>query len=270
MTKAIYFGILSMILAGLSVLPVPGQTRNNLDPATTESTSSGDARRIPAGRDRNRRRGTTEVVVQILGVAAVVFCNTTNKCRGFNATLSTVPGTEYPRDDEMSPTISEQEPTGEASQTSGPVFPFTSESAIGSKPITTNLPSGWRLFSTGQSTIIAPEGGMVDGDLRNGVILGQAAGRSAETVASGLLRQSAYLASDGVIYRVNLNNNMCYKFQYRGTSPRSGVVENVEVYVCPQNRTTFAYAIAVSSGAQATYYRQQTLLVVRQAFDDLG
>lgn len=256
--------VIAVLLSMMTSSPL-AQNRNNLDPATTENAESGNNRSSRSDGARRSCGRTTEVIVQALGGAAVIYCKTTNKCGGFSAVLSTIPRTEYPQNHGTNIPVYDQGSADGVPQGDGPVFPFHPGSTRNSQSVTTNIPSGWKVHSIGRSTIVAPEAGMVNGDLRNGVVFGFAIGQTAQEVASRLLKQSTYLTTDGVIYRVNLNNKSCYKFKYRGYSTRSGLVENVEVYVCPSNETEFAYAISVSSGSRSEYYRNQNLLVVRNA-----
>lgn len=257
MTNAASF-MKAVILVVLCVAAVNSQSRNNLDPATVESAEIQRSSTKPKSNGR-----TAEVIVQALGGATIIYCNTTNKCGGFSAVLSTIQRTEYPQYGGASVPVYDQGSMAGIPQSNGPVFPFVPKASGSSQSVNSSLPSGWRTYGSGRSTVIAPNGGMVNGDLRNGVILGQTSGRSAEDVSFSLLKQSTYLVSEGVTYRVNLNGNSCKKFKYSGYSTKSRSVENVEVFVCPNTGKTFSYAIAVSSGAQSDLYRSQLLNMVR-------
>lgn len=248
----------AVILVVFCAAAINSQSRNNLDPATVESAEIQRSSTKPKSNGK-----TAEVIVQAFGGAAIIYCDTTNKCGGFSAILSTIQRPEYPQYGGVSVPVYDQGSTAGVPQSNGPVFPFVPKANGSSQSFNSSLPSGWKTYGSGRSTVIAPNGGMVNGDLRNGVILGQTTGQSAGEVSFSLLKQSTYLISDGVTYRVNLNSNSCKKFKYSGYSTKSRSVENVEVFVCPNDGKTFSYAIAVSSGSHSEQHREQNYSIVQ-------
>ncbi|MBX3291558.1 MAG: hypothetical protein KF881_01560 [Acidobacteria bacterium] len=244
--------LVSMFSTDAVAQPTARQWVLNFDP---DSVDSGIPQEDSGGqRDRRERRNgrRSQIVIQSIGAAAIIYCNQTQKCGGFNASLSTIPGSTSPEYGSYPPPVYGGRNDDIPSGSTGPVFPFSPSTTTGS-----SIPSGWSSIRRGQLTIIAPFGDFTNGELRNGVIFGRASGQTSTSVAASLTRGSTYLKSKGMREKIHLGNRMCDLFLFEGFSPKLKLNEEVGVYICSKANGLFTYALAVGSGNNAARYRNE-------------
>jgi hypothetical protein len=125
-----------------------------------------------------------------------------------------------------------------------------------------NTPTGWQTYGDQSSVTVAPPSEYVNGDLRNGVILGlfdlnnTSFETGAETYVRQLVSNNKYLRRIGWPQSHIVDNVPCITNRLEGLSPKTRVIENVVVYTCKRNAQKLFYVVTVNSGPNASLYEE--------------
>jgi hypothetical protein len=126
-----------------------------------------------------------------------------------------------------------------------------------------NTPSGWQTYGDQSSVTVAPPSEYVNGDLRNGVILGlfdlnnTSFETGTETYVRQLVSNNKYLRRVGSPQSSIVDNVPCITNRLDGLSPKTSDVENVVVYTCRRNAQKLFYVVTVNSGRNSNRYEEE-------------